>query len=87
MENLITASDVIYEVRKKTIDQYMRSCVNHSGSAGKMEIDAIIEMFLNSVNKHGVKYTTYIGDSKTFKDAQLHGDSITVQKKNVLSML
>lgn len=42
--------------------------INHSGSSGKMEIDAIIEMFSRSVDKHGVKYLTYIGDgdSKTF---------------------
>ena len=42
--------------------------INHDGSAGKMEIDAITEMFLTSKEKHGVRYSTYIGDgdSKTF---------------------
>jgi len=41
---------------------------NHEGSAGKMEVDSIVEMFLRSEEKHGVKYTDYIGDgdSKTF---------------------
>lgn len=41
---------------------------NHEGSAGKMEVDSIVEMFVRSEEKHGVKYTNYIGDgdSKTF---------------------
>ena len=29
---------------------------NHSGSAGKMEIDGITEMFMRSLEKYGVKY-------------------------------
>lgn len=42
---------------------------NHEGSAGKMEVDAIIEMFLRSDEKFGVEYNNYIGsgDSKMFK--------------------
>lgn len=34
-----------------------------------MEIDAVVKMVSRSVNKHQVRYTTYIGDgdSKTFK--------------------
>ncbi|XP_029177754.1 uncharacterized protein LOC114945652 [Nylanderia fulva] len=42
---------------------------NHEGSAGKMEVDAIIEMFQRSEQLHQVKYVNYIGDgdSKTFK--------------------
>ena len=41
---------------------------NHEGSSGKMEVDSIIEMFLRSDEKFGVKYMNYIGDgdSKTF---------------------
>jgi len=68
-------------------DSHQEVCTaNHSGSAGKMEIDAIVEMFMWSVEKHGVKYDTYIGngDSKTFKeilDINPYGDSLTVQKK------
>ncbi|XP_074096654.1 uncharacterized protein LOC141525864 [Cotesia typhae] len=30
--------------------------INHKGSAGKMEVDAVVEMFCRSVEKHGVKY-------------------------------
>jgi hypothetical protein len=43
--------------------------INHEGSAGKMEVSAMIEMFQRSVEKFGVQYRNYIGDgdSKTFK--------------------
>lgn len=51
----------------------------HEDSAGKMEVDVIIEMFLRSNEKFGVKYDNYIGDgdSKTFKvilDKNPYGD-------------
>ena len=45
------------------------SCtLNHTGSSGIMEVDSIVEMFLRSIVKFGVKYLNYIGDgdSKTF---------------------
>ena len=43
--------------------------INHIGSAGKMEVDSVNEMFSRSVEKYGVKYTRYIGDgdSATYK--------------------
>jgi len=42
---------------------------NHIGSAGKMEVDSIKEMFSASERKYGVRYMNYIGDgdSKNFK--------------------
>jgi len=42
---------------------------NHSGSASKMEVDSVKEMFDRSIDYHGVKYTRYIGDgdSATYK--------------------
>lgn len=42
---------------------------NYSGSAGKMEIDAVTEIFQRSETLYNVKYGSYIGDgdSKTFK--------------------
>ena len=54
--------DIWYEEHKSNCS------INHSGSAGKMEIDAITEMFERSVARHGIKYARYIddGDSKTF---------------------
>lgn len=41
---------------------------NHEGSAGKMEVDSVIEMFERSWEYYGIRYTVYIGDgdSKTF---------------------
>lgn len=58
---------------------------NHEGSAGKMEVDSVIEMFSRSEALHDVRYCNYIGDgdSKTYKgikDAQPYPD-FTVQKK------
>lgn len=43
--------------------------INHEGSAGKMEVDAICEMFMRSEEKYSVQYVNYVGDgdSKTFK--------------------
>lgn len=60
--------------------------INHKGSAGKMEIDAVTEMFLRSKKKHGVLYVKYIGneDSKTFRrilNVNPYGDEATVIKK------
>lgn len=51
------------------LDSHDNCTINHKGSSGKMEVDAIIEMFSRSQQKHNVKYLTYIGDgdSKTFK--------------------
>lgn len=42
---------------------------NHLGSAAKMEVDSVKEMFGRSLDKYGVKYTRYIGDgdSATYK--------------------
>ena len=48
---------------------HKESCsANHSGSSGKMEVDAVIEMFKRSVEKFRIVYKNYIGDgdSKTF---------------------
>ncbi|OWR50850.1 hypothetical protein KGM_202497 [Danaus plexippus plexippus] len=38
---------------------------NHAGSAGKMEVDSIVEMFSRSIEKFGVMYSNYIGDGDT----------------------
>lgn len=58
---------------------------NHEGSAGKMEVDGVINMFQRSEIMHGVKYANYIGDgdSKTFKsllDAQPYGADFVINK-------
>lgn len=61
---------------------------NHEGSAGKMEVDAVIEMFHRSERLHKVKYAQYIGDGdcKTFKgilDAQPY-ENFIIRKKECI---
>ncbi|XP_025154263.1 uncharacterized protein LOC112588450 [Harpegnathos saltator] len=54
---------------KEWYETHKENCsANHTGSSGKMEVDAVIEMFNRSEEKYGVKYRYYIGDgdSKTF---------------------
>lgn len=58
--------------------------INHTGSADKMEIDAVKEMYIKSEELYGVKYTAYISDgaSETYKgimDINSYGEKITVQ--------
>lgn len=58
---------------------------NHSGSSGKMEVDGICEMFLQSLEKFAVHYGFYIGDgdTKTFKillDTAPYGEDFVVKK-------
>lgn len=58
---------------------------NHSGSSGKMEVDAIKIMFSRSEEKFGARYVNYIGDgdSKTYKaiqDLNPYGDECPVLK-------
>ena len=58
------------EEHAQWLDVHTESCsVNHVGSAGKMEVDGIIQMFQRSEELHGAKYTNYIGDgdSHTFR--------------------
>lgn len=62
---------------------------NHQGSAGRMEVDGIVEMFQSSVEKYGVMYKNYIGDgdSKVFKvvtEVQPYGSRLTVAKKECI---
>ena len=71
-------------------EKHREQCsANHKGSAGKMEVDAVTEMFAASEEKYGIRYKNYIGDgdSKTYKgilDSKPYGDVI-VKKKNVLA--
>ncbi|EFN88217.1 hypothetical protein EAI_00153, partial [Harpegnathos saltator] len=55
-------------------------------SAGKMEVDAAVEMFSRSEELHNIRYSSYIGDgdSKTFKgifESRPYGEDCTVLKK------
>ncbi|XP_067205402.1 uncharacterized protein [Linepithema humile] len=61
---------------------------NHQGSAGKMEVDGITEIFKRSQEKYAVKYVNYIGDgdSKTYKgiiDAAPYGETVINKKECV----
>lgn len=81
-----------WALRKGTVeydhwqDTHGENCTaNHHGSAGKMEVDGMKEMFARSETLLGVKYANYIGDgdTKTFNallDLDPY-DDITVQKK------
>ena len=72
---------------KEWFETHRHKCsANHEGSAGKMEVDGIIEMFQRSESTHGVKYKNYIGDgdSKVFKavcEAQPYEEDFNIQKK------
>lgn len=48
---------------------YLAWYANHESSAGKIEVDGIVEMLLRSLERFAVKYGFYIGDgnSKTIK--------------------
>ncbi|XP_018338797.1 PREDICTED: uncharacterized protein LOC108746486 [Trachymyrmex septentrionalis] len=63
--------------------------VNHSGSSGKMEVDAVVEMFLRSEQLHRVRYSNYIGDgdAKTFKailDIEPYGHEFKIKKNECI---
>ncbi|XP_076673205.1 uncharacterized protein LOC143371648 [Andrena cerasifolii] len=71
---------------KLWLEDHADECsINHHGSAGKMEVISMVEMFSRSEEKFGVKYLNYIGDgdAKTFKaivDMQPYGDDFDVKK-------
>ncbi|XP_029177185.1 uncharacterized protein LOC114945237 [Nylanderia fulva] len=77
------------EKYKEWIETHENECqANHEGSAGKMEVDAVIEMFQRSNSLHNLKYANYVGDgdSKTFKgimDSEPYAD-FTVMKKECI---
>ena len=39
--------------------------VNHVGSSGAMERDGAIESFTRAIEKHNLRYTTYVGDGNS----------------------
>lgn len=73
------------------LDHEENCVINHKSSAGKMEVDAVTEMFLHFEHLHGVRYRNYVGDgdAKTFSailKLQPYGEEFEVKKKNVLDM-
>lgn len=67
-------------------EHHKQDCfANHVGSASKMEVDSVQEMFLRSREKFGVTYINYIGDgdSTTYKailDLNPYGNDTPVVK-------
>lgn len=63
--------------------------MNHTESAGKMEVNGITEMFKRSQTLHQCKYSHYIGDgdSETYKALCEQLDSEIKQKKKILIIL
>lgn len=65
------------------------SAINSSGNTGKMEVDAVTEMFQRSQEKYGVYFTIYVGDgdSETFKNVlnmNPYDDDIVITKKECI---
>lgn len=63
--------------------------LNYQGSAGKMEVDAVVEMFKKSEEQYDVKHTDHIGDgdSKTYKsivESKPYGEKVQIRKKECI---
>lgn len=77
------------EEYNKWLQTHANECQsNHEGSAGKIEVDAVIKMFQRSEQLYNIEYVNYIGDgdSKTFKgilDSDPYAD-ITAFKKECI---
>lgn len=56
---------LIYEFNEWFNNHEENYTINHTGTTRKMEIDDVKEMFSRSMEKNGVKYTTYIGDGNS----------------------
>ena len=51
------------EKYKNWCDKHKATCyINHSGSSDSMETQGAVEMFLRSIDKNGLRYTTFVGD-------------------------
>lgn len=67
-------------------EEHQDECTaNHQGSAGKMEVDSVLEMFQRSIELHNVLYENYIGDGDTktykhLKDAAPYGEKLQINK-------
>lgn len=73
-----------YETWKSSHDD--ECTINHQGFTGKMEVNAVKEMFSRSMDKFQVKYKRYVrdGDSKTYKslvEAMVYGEDFVIEKK------
>ena len=63
--------------------------INHQKSSGAMESAGAITMFADSIKKHNLRYTSYIGDgdSSSFKlvqESKPYGDNVEIIKKECI---
>lgn len=66
------------------LEDHQHKCeANHEGSAGKMEVDAIVKIFQRSEAKYSAQYEYYIGDGdcKTYKSVSESNPYPNVQVK------
>ena len=86
-----------WEDKDKTSEEYMEFYVNHfpqcnlnhEGSAPAMEPEGAVAIFQRSVEKHNLRYTTFIGDgdSKSYKRVtkdQPYGPEYPIQKEECI---
>ncbi|XP_044583218.1 uncharacterized protein LOC123264134 [Cotesia glomerata] len=72
-------SDVNYQDWFK---EHANSCaINCKESSGKMERDAVLEMFNRSVEKYEVKYSKFIGNGEDVLDMNPYDDNPVVEKQ------
>ena len=70
--------------------RHKASCsINHQGSSGAMEVDGLRDIFLRSVKKYGIRYTTFIGDGDsssyaTISEEKPYGPDIIIDKKECI---
>ena len=53
-------SEEEYEIWKSKHE--LQCCLDHKGSSDSMETDCAVEIFLRSVERYGLRYTTFVGD-------------------------
>ncbi|XP_032663117.1 uncharacterized protein LOC116840472 isoform X1 [Odontomachus brunneus] len=71
-------------------DSHEEECANNCKGNRRMKIDALKEMFGRSVEQHGIKYVSYIGDDEGYKaivEFNPYGDDELVIKKECVVYL
>ncbi|XP_065055580.1 uncharacterized protein LOC135684104 [Rhopilema esculentum] len=66
-----------------------RCSMNHKGSSGSMEVEGLQDIFKRSMEKYGIRYTTFIGDGysssfSTISKEKPYGADIEISKKECI---